>query len=169
MKNIPLIPRPVSWLSAGLLYVFLSLWMTFVASVVPRLLEHWETAPRLVALGFLGVWISPIAFVGIFHHFVDAFLDRAENKGIRGLLPGLGSLWAGVFSWLVIMFTSSVVLLFLLILYPPPPPDQMLTMFAWPFDGRARAGIHTLSWVVIAAQLYDLERAMKERAKRGAL
>lgn len=169
MKNIPLFPRPVSWLSAGLLYVFLGLWMTFVVNVLPRLYEVWETYPRLVALGFLGVWISPVAFVGILHHVIHAFLDRAESKGARGLFPGLGSLWAGVFSWLVIMFTSSVVLLLLLVLYPPPPADQLLTMFAWPFDGRARAGIHTLAWVVIAAQLYDLERAMKERHKRGEL
>ena len=70
MYNIPLFPRPVSWLSAGLLYIFLGLWMTFVAAVVPRLYELFETSPRLAALGYLGVWTSPIAFVGVFHHFL---------------------------------------------------------------------------------------------------
>ena len=174
MKHIPLFPRPVSWLSAVLLYVFLGLWMTFVATVLPRLYELFETAPRLAALGLLGVWTSPIAFVASGHHVIHAFLDRADRAerggrdGVaRGLLPGLGSLWAGVYAWLVIMFASSVVLLVMLILFPPPPPDQLLTMFAWPFDSRARAGLHTVTWVVIAAQLYDLERAIKERAKRG--
>jgi hypothetical protein len=33
MRHIPLFPRPVSWLSAGLLYVFLGLWTAFVAKV----------------------------------------------------------------------------------------------------------------------------------------
>ena len=169
MYNIPLFPRPVSWLSAGLLYVFLGLWMTFVATVVPHIYEHFESSPRLAALGFLAVWTSPIVFVGLLHHVIHAFLDRADRgtKANRGLLPGLGSLWAGAFAWFVIMFTSSVVVLLMLMLYPPPPADQLLTMFAWPFDGRARAGIHTLAWVVVAAQLYDLDRAVRERGKRG--
>ena len=169
MHHVPLFPRPVSWLSAVLLYVFLGLWMTFVATVIPRLYEMFETAPRLAALGFLGVWTSPIVFVGTFHHFVHAVLDRAErgSKPARSLIPGLGSLWAGAFAWFVIMFASSVVILFILILFPPQPAEQMLTMFAWPFDGRAQAGIHTIAWVVVAAQLYDLERAIKDRAKRG--
>lgn len=178
MKNVPLFPRPVSWLSAVLLYVFLGLWMTFIATVLPRLFELFETSPRLAALGYLSLWISPIPFVAVGHHLVHAFLDRADRgtKVAGGLLPGLGSLWAGAFAWFVIMFASSVVLLFLLVLFPPPPADglsalgsltTLLGTFAWPFDDRARAGIHTLAWVVVAAQLYDLERAMKERAKRG--
>lgn len=180
MKKLPLFPRPVSWLSAVLLYVFLGLWMTFVGAVVPRLGELYESSQRLAILGALALWISPIPFVAVLHHFVHAFLDRADRADVtrrfaRGLFPGLESLWAGVFAWLVIMFTSSVCVLFLLVLYPPPPPDSLvaeflhgvLTSFVWPFDGRGRAGIHTVSWVLVAAQLYDLERAMKEHAARG--
>jgi hypothetical protein len=51
-----------------------------------------------------------------------------------------------------------------------PRPVSWLSagsMFAWPFDGRARLGLHTFAWVVVAAQLYDLEQAVKGRAKRG--
>ena len=170
MYQLPMFPRPVSWLSAGLLYVFLGLWMAFVATVAPHLYALFETSPRMAALGFLGVWISPVGFVAIAHHVIHAFLDRADSAGTRtarGILPGLGSLWAGVYAWLVIMFTSSVVLLVMLVLFPPPPADQLLTLFAWPFDGRARVGLHTFAWVVVAAQLYDLEQTVKERARRG--
>jgi hypothetical protein len=170
MKHIPLFPRPVSWLSAGLLYVFLWLWTAFVAMVAPRLYELFHTSPRMAALGFLGVWTSPIAFVALGHQLIHAFLDRADGSGTkpaRGIVPDLASLWAGVYAWLVIMFASSVVLLAMLVLFPPPPSDQLMTMFAWPFDARARAGLHTFTWVLVAAQLYDLERAVKERAKRG--
>jgi hypothetical protein len=173
MKNIPLFPRRFSWLSAVLLYVFLGAWTTFVAMVLPRLYALLEESPRLAFFGFLTLWLSPIAFVAVGHHVVHAFLDRADSgtKVARGALPGLGSLWAGVYAWLVIVLASSGVALFMLVLFPPPPPDQLstqlMTMFAWPFDGRGRAGIHTLTWVVVAAQLYDLERAIKERAKRG--
>lgn len=192
MTRVPLLPRPVSWLSAVLLYVFLGLWMTFVATVLPRLGELYEASQRLAILGGLAVWVSPIPFVAIGHHFVHAFLDRADRSPTpgtpvtpgpsagntrRGLLPGLGSLWAGVFAWLVIMFASSVGVLFMLVLFPPPPPDSLvaellhgiLTSFTWPFDSRARAGIHTVTWVVVAAQLYDLERAMKAHAARGEI
>jgi hypothetical protein len=169
MKNVPLLPRPVSWLSAVLLYVFLAVWMTFLARTLPPLLQLYETSPRLAALGFLGLWISPIPFVAVGHHVVHAFLDRADRGAsvARGVVPGLGSLWAGVFAWLVIVLASSVAVLFLFVLFPPPPPDRLVTMFAWPFDARARAGIHTAAWVLVAAELYDLERAIKDRAKRG--
>ena len=37
MTNIPLFPRPVSWLSAVLLYVFLGLWVAFLGQVAPRI------------------------------------------------------------------------------------------------------------------------------------
>jgi hypothetical protein len=178
MMNIPFFPRPVSWLSAVLIYVFLGLWMTFVAMVAPRLFQLLETSPRLAYLGLLALWTSPIPFVAAGHHVVHAFLDRADSgtKNARGLLPSLGSLWAGVFAWFVIMFASSFCILFLLVLFPPPPEDHalqavqnILTSFAWPFNDRARAGIHTVAWVVMAAQLYDLERAITDRATRGVV
>jgi hypothetical protein len=169
MKNVPLLPRPVSWLSAVLLYLFLAAWMTFLARTLPPLLQLYETSPRLAALGLLALWISPIPFVAVGHHIGHAFLDRADRgAGVaRGVLPGLGSLWAGVLAWLVLALASSVAVFFLLVLFPPPPADSLVTMFAWPFDARARAGLHTAAWVLVAAQLYDLERAIMERAKRG--
>jgi hypothetical protein len=173
MKKIPLFPRPVSWLSAVLLYVFLGLWMTFVGAVLPRLVAIGEESPRLAILGYLALWISPIPFVAIGHHVVHLFLDRADHgatKG-RGLLPDLTSWWAGVFAWLVIAFASSVVAFLLLALNPPERDGmllaaRMLHAFAWPFSG-APAGLHTVAWVLVAAQLYDLEHAVKARAARG--
>lgn len=173
MKSIPLFPRPVSWLSAVLLYLFLGVWTTFVALTARHLYELMEESPRLAFLGFLGLWTSPVAFIAAAHHVIHAFLDRADSGTTvaRGVMPGVGSLWSGIYGWFVIMFASSVVALSMLVLFPPPPPDELsarlMTMFAWPFDGRARAGLHTVGWVVLAAQLYDLERAIKERAKRG--
>lgn len=176
MKKIPLFPRPVSWLSAVLLYVFLSGWLTFVAVVLPRLVEIGDEQPRLAILGYLGVWVSPIPFVAVLHHVVHKFLDRADRGGRkgRGLLPDLTSWWSGVYAWLVIFFASSVVMFLLLALNPPERDGMLLTVqhaasfflaFAWPFAG-APAGLHTVAWILVAAQLYDLEQAVKQRAAR---
>jgi hypothetical protein len=173
MKKIPLVPRPVAWLSAVLLYVFLALWMSFAGAVLPRLVEIGEESPRLAILGYLALWVSPIPFVAVGHHVVHLFLDRADHgkKKGRGILPDLTSWWAGVFAWLVIVFASSVVA-FLLLALNPPERDGMLIAaqtfqaLAWPFSG-APVGLHTLAWVIVAAQLYDLEHAVKARAARG--
>lgn len=180
MKKIPLFPRPVSWLSAVLLYVFLSAWLTFVSVVLPRLVEIGDEQPRLAILGYLGVWVSPIPLVAVLHHVVHTFLDRADRgvKKGRGVLPDLTSWWAGVYAWLVIFFASSVVFFLLLALNPPERDGMLLTLlstvqppslllaFAWPFAG-APAGLHTVAWVIVAAQLYDLEHAVKQRAACG--
>ena len=178
MKKIPLFPRPVAWLSAVLLYVFLSLWMVFVSVVLPRLVEIGDEQPRVAILGYLGVWISPIPFVGVLHHVVHAFLDRADRgtKRARGMLPELTSWWAGTYAWLVIFLASSVVLFLLLALNPPDREGTLLALprarrlvfeaFAWPLGG-APAGLHTVLWVVVAAQLYDLEHAVKQQRATG--
>ena len=177
MKKIPLFPRPISWLSAVLLYVFLGLWMTFVSVVLPRLIEIGDDSPRLAILGYLAVWVSPVPFVAVGHHVVHLFLDRADQGPTkrRSVLPDLTSWWAGLFAWLVIVFASSVVMFLLLALNPPERDGMLLAVqnvpgmfraFAWPFSG-APAGLHTFAWVVVAAQLYDLEHAVKARAARG--
>lgn len=176
MKKIPLFPRPISWLSAVLLYVFLGLWMTFVSAVLPRLIQIGDESPRLAILGYLALWISPVPLVAVGHHVVHLFLDRADGTKTRpGLLPDLTSWWAGMFAWLVIVFASSVVMFLLLALNPPERDGvllaaqnvpRMFLAFAWPFSGGS-AGLHTVAWVVVAAQLYDLEHAVKARAARG--
>ena len=172
MKKIPLFPRPVSWLSAVLLYVFLSGWLTFVSVALPRLVEIGDEQPRLAILGYLGLWVSPIPFVAVLHHVVHMFLDRGDRGAVkkgRGLLPDLTSWWAGLYAWLVIFFASSVVFFLLLALNPPESGGMLLTLqhaFAWPFAG-APAGLHTVAWVIVAAQLYDLEHAVQQRAARG--
>ena len=177
MKKIPLFPRPISWLSAVLLYGFLGLWMTFIAAVLPRLIEIGDDSPRLAILGYLALWVSPVPFVAIGHHLVRLVLDRADhgNSKRRSLLPDLTSWWAGMFAWLVIVFASSVVMFLLLALNPPERDGILLAAqqvprlflaFAWPFAG-APPGVHTAAWVLAAAQLYDLEHAVKARAARA--
>lgn len=46
MTNIPLFPRPASWLSALLLSLFLGVWLTFLGQVAPRISALIETSPR---------------------------------------------------------------------------------------------------------------------------
>jgi hypothetical protein len=173
MKSIPLFPRPVSWLSAVLLYIFLGMWTALALRALPTLIEIGHDSPRLAALGYLALLLAPVPSVGLAHHLVHAVLDRADETAAhkRGLLPGLGSLWAGIYAWSVIALSSAVAIFVLLALFPPPPDQESLrsafSAFAWPFDARARAGVHTVTWVVVAAALYELERAMKHKAKRG--
>ncbi|MBX3192578.1 MAG: hypothetical protein KF819_36675 [Labilithrix sp.] len=170
MSTVPFVPRPASWMSAVFLYLFMGLLGGFVASVLPRLIEIGEESPRLAALGYLALWTSPIPLVAILHHGVHAFLDHADRDTTvaRGLLPGVSSLWAGVYAWLVIFFATTFMIFVWMIVSPPEDSSVMglARAFTWPFGEGVRAGVHTLGWVVVAALLYDLDRAVKARAAR---
>lgn len=168
MKKYPLVPRPTSWLGAIFLYFFLGLYGAVAVTVIPRLLELGEESPRLAALGYLALLVAPIPCVGLVHHLVTLFLDRADSSG-KPILPGLAALWAGVYAWFVIFFTLVVVGLVHFVLFPPEGAMAVLRSFTWPYASGGTLGMHTFLWVGLAAQLYDLERSVRERAKKGEL
>jgi hypothetical protein len=160
------VPPPTAWLSAVFLYILLGILGTAWVSILPWLLELLEKSPRLAGLVMLAMWTSPVWVVAAIHFVshgaLDVFGPKAENAA-------LASVWAGVQAWLVIAFASITASLVAFIVIPPPPADDALRAF---FEGAVnvlsgRAGaatLQTVAWVVIAAQLYNLERAARKNA-----
>ena len=97
------IPSTSAWLSAGLLFVFQRAFWVGVALVAPLLVEIGEKSPRLGALGWLGVFVSPVAFIAIGHGATHGLLDRYDARKHRGFFP---SLWAGCVGWFAMVFAS---------------------------------------------------------------
>ncbi len=161
MKRFPLLPRPVSALSALLLYFFFGLYAAAVIALLPRLVEIGEESPRLAALGYLALWLAPIPGLGLVHHLVTLFLDKASGE--RALVPGLAALWAGVYGWFVMFFAVSVSALVQLVIFPPDSLTALARGFSWPYAAGGTLGVHTFLWVSVATMLYDLERSVRER------
>jgi hypothetical protein len=158
------VPPPTAWLSAVFLYILLSVLGAAWVAIIPWLLELLEKSPRLAGLVMLAMWTSPVWVVAAIHYVahgaLDVFGPKSENAA-------LSSAWAGVQAWLVIAFASITASMIAFIAFPPPPQDgSMLGAFFTSavtiLSGRAGAAtVQTIAWVVIAAQLYNLERAAR--------
>jgi hypothetical protein len=160
------VPPPTAWLSAVFLYILLGILGTAWVSILPWLLELLEKSPRLAGLVMLAMWTSPVWVVGAIHYVshgaLDVFGPKAENAA-------LSSAWAGVQAWLVIAFASITASLVAFIVFPPDPNEESLKAFFAGavniLSGRAGAAtLQTFAWVMIAAQLYNLERAARRNA-----
>jgi hypothetical protein len=160
-------PSSLSWLNAALLYGLLQLWGLASAAVIPALLELFQRSPRLAMVGFLVLVVSPAVAVTLLHHFGHGALDKVDRstKKERDLFPGVASWWAGVLGWFILYATTTVTMFVLLVLFPPEPEQASFLAAAWKYSGGgAIASLHSILWVVIAAQLYDLERRARADA-----
>ncbi len=156
--------HPTALVSAVLLYVLLAVLGAVVASIVPWLLEFGEEHPRLAALIWLGLLLSPVYAVAVGHHVVHAVLDGvdpARRKHARGLFPGVPSWWAGVYGWLVTVMSTLVAAFLMSALFPPRSLFASLASMV-PHD--ASVTVHTAIWIACATLLYQFERVARSNA-----
>lgn len=162
------IPSKYAWLSAFCLYGALLAWSALLAFAIPLLLELMRVSPRLAMLGVLGVLVVPAPVIAFVHHGASGALDLADPSGerTRGLLPGASSWWAGVLSWCLLFATSTAASVVLLVIFPPEPEPDVLGVLSLALSyasGSVRTGVHAVVWIVIAAQIYELERRAKKK------
>jgi hypothetical protein len=161
------IPPPTAWLSAVLLYLLLGVLGQAWVAVVPWLIDLFERSPRLAGVVMLLMWTSPVWVVGAIHFVTHGALDVLGPKDEEA---GVSSLWAGVQAWLVIAFASIVSALIAFIAFPPPPEEGSLRLLLETavnvLSGRAGAAtVQAIAWVLVAAQLYNLERLARRAAR----
>lgn len=159
MANLGTRSRLSPLFSAGLLYVFHGGFGVLATAVVPWLIDLWDRSPRLGALAWLGLVISPVVLIGLGHHAAHTGMDRFDTtKKARELR--LASVRAGLFGWAAMAFSSTASALLLLALFPPPPDEETLVAFVHVVtDARLQAGAHAMLWVGVATLLYRIDQA----------
>jgi len=159
------VPHPTAWATAVALFFFAGGVSLAMALLLPLLLELMRLSPRLAWLGILLVWFAPIPLAAGIHHAVHAVLDLGDiPKNARGAWPGVESLWAGFVAWATILFVTLAASLVMLVLDPPPvDPDVMRTLAAEMTRGFSGV-VRTVVWIVLAAYVYELERAARKSA-----
>jgi hypothetical protein len=155
------IPRPIAWANAVALFVFataLSKALTFVLPILMALMRH---SPRLAWLGMLLVWLSPIAAAAGIHTVVDRVIGLGESRSTsrRGWVGGAASWWAGFVAWAAIVFVTMTTAI-VTVIFDPPPIDSDVAWNLVDAFARGVSGIErSVVWIVLAAYVYELERA----------
>ena len=154
-----------SVLSALLLYVFHLAINVVAALLIPWLIELMEKSPRLGALGWLALLCSPVALVASAHRVAHGVMDHVDRSGqAPETSAGMASLWAGLFAWFAMTFSSLVSALLLFAIFPPPVDEGAFAALVRELqDVRLELGTHAVLWVAVAALLYYVER----RVRRG--
>jgi hypothetical protein len=170
MRRPVFVPSAVALLSAGLSFGLLMATSMAIAMLAPRLGELLQSSPRLAILAFLGLVLSPALVVAIVHHVAHRAMDTVDHTAAnpRSFFPRLESWWAGAHAWLVIGGASVLSRLVMLVVTPPKlEPDTAFGLFS---QEAAQIGtlanvesLYPLVWIVIAAQLFELERRARRR------
>ena len=149
----------VSLAKAVLLYLFAGAFGLFASFVVPYLIELMETSVRLGALGWLALFASPIAFIGLAHRCTHGLMDRFDREKSEASRSA-GSARAGMFGWFAMSFSSLASGLLLLALFPPPPDESSVAaLVRLTTDMRVEMGVHAALWVAVAALLFHADGA----------
>jgi hypothetical protein len=135
--------------------------------IVIQLMRH---SPRLGWIAMLMVWLSPIGAAAAIHDAVERAMGRRAGR-VRPEgwpLRGAASWWAGLFAWVTIIFVT-VTTAFLMLVFDPPPivdPDHL-----WDLAGAVIRGVsgaeRSLTWIILAAYVYELERVAREDGPRA--
>jgi hypothetical protein len=155
-------PHPAAWASAVALFLFAGAVTTALAFVMPILMELMQRSPRLGWMGMLAAWVSPIWGAAAVHRVSHGILSIAD-KGKTSPSGGWESLWAGFVAWVAIIFVTFTTSLVMLVLHPPPVDPDALWNLAGEVMRGASGGLRAGVWIVIAAYVYQLERASQNR------
>jgi len=167
MLLLRFLPRPASWASGLALFAFARVVGIGMALALPILFELMRLSPRLAWIGILGVWLAPVALAAVAHRATSATLDVVDAERARpGPNPAAGSLRAGLFAWLAVIFTSTVATLALLVIDPPPVEPDSLGAFFATAAGAGKTLASALIWIVVASLVYEVDaRAMRGEAR----
>ncbi|HEY1690646.1 MAG TPA: hypothetical protein VGG39_00705 [Polyangiaceae bacterium] len=156
------VPHPASWASAVALAVYAKGVAIAMALLVPLVLSLLPHAPRLAWLGVLLLWVAPIGGAAALHRATRGVLDFADPaKSTSHENPAFASVWAGFVAWGTILFVTTASALAMLVVDPPPVEPESVAAFA-AFALRGPLGlVHTTVWIVMAACVYELERAAR--------
>lgn len=170
MRRPVFVPSAIALISAALAFGLLMGTAMVIATLAPHLAELIQTSPRLAMLAFFGLVVAPAVLVAVAHHIAHRTMDTVDStaRSRRSFLPSVESWWAGAHTWLVIGGASVLSRLVMLVVTPPKlEPDTVFGLLAREASEVGTlanvASLYPVVWIVIAAQLFELERRARAR------
>ena len=158
MKLPRFLPHPGAWASAFALFLYGGAVSIAMGALSPFIAELMQWSPRLGWLAVLGTWVAPIFVAAGAHRAGHTLLDLGD-KDKRASTTA--SLWAGFVAWAAILVVSLTTAFVMLVVDPPPVEPDALATLAASIAPSFHAPIRIAVWIVLAAYVYQLERAAR--------
>ena len=165
MRRPAFVPSTSAWLSALSLFAFERAWFMGAIAIAPYIFELWDTSPRLGALAFLALLVSPIPLIALGYRALSGMLDHYDARAEARRGGASPSLWAGFCGWGTARLAGLVASLVTLAVFPPPPHDDEMLSAAVRLmtHPHLELSVYTGTWIVVSALVYSLAR----RARRS--
>ncbi|MGM3304429.1 hypothetical protein ACSQ6I_00305 [Anabaena sp. WFMT] len=165
-------PYPSSWLKAFVLALFLRI-ISFVFTNTGKFgykIAYFTNSPELLMVFAILAIISPIFVITythhIFHTIISQFFPKIQALEIgnpKGLIPGIVSIWEGLYGWLVIWLSTLISCLVLIIVFPISNLNFPQSFEFYTDLEKIIVAIIICIWIFAGALFYQVDFLFKRR------
>ncbi|TAE56713.1 MAG: hypothetical protein EAZ76_14450 [Nostocales cyanobacterium] len=165
-------PYPSSWLKAIVLALFLRV-IAFVFTHTGEFgfkIANFTNSPDLLIIFAILAIISPIFVITFTHHIVHVIISQffpsiqtPEIRKTKGFIPGIVSIWEGLYGWLVVYLSTLISSLLLIIFLPIPNINFYQPLEFYIEHQETLQVIIGTTWIINAALLYQIDFLFKQR------
>lgn len=165
-------PYPSSWLKAIILLLFLRV-IIFVVETTGKVgysIAYSANSPELFVVVTIVTLLSPIPILALTHHVIHLFIGRLNSQiqapeigNQQGILPGIISLWEGLYGWLVLVVSTLLAMLTCTFLLPFFNLSYLKPIQYYTDSDKNIIALFGLFWVIAGALIYQLEFLFKRR------
>ena len=166
-------PYPISWLSALMLSVLMTIFVNIIRRNSELLLNlaKWSNRPEQFTVWLILLLILPIPAIAFLHHLLlNRFISAIPGEKIskfQGFFPGLISWRESLYSWLVFVLSTLSATLFCTPFLPlfNLTYEKIITDYSL-IDKNIQT-IFAIVWLINAAVIYQIEYLFKCRLVYG--
>ncbi|MFM2062986.1 MAG: hypothetical protein RLZZ507_2656 [Cyanobacteriota bacterium] len=165
-------PYPSSWLKAIILALFLRV-ISFVFTNTGELgfkIANFTNSPELFIIFSILAIISPIFVITfthhIFHIIISQFFPSIQAPEIgkpKGFIPGIVSIWEGLYGWMAIWLSGLISFLILIIFFPILDINFSKSVEFYTDFEEAIIVIFGSIWIINVALFYQIDFLFKRR------
>jgi hypothetical protein len=168
-------PYPTSWLKSIVIAFLLGIIgrIIFLSGNIGYKIASWFNSPGLFIIVSILILISPIFIITFTHHIFHIVIKKLfpkiqsqEMQTVGGFIPGIISIWEGLYGWLVICLSSLIAFSLTILTMPISRGELYDPSFCAgcgsQYDERV-AVVFTIIWITTGALIYQVDFLVKRR------
>ncbi|WP_353930727.1 hypothetical protein WJM97_21060 [Okeanomitos corallinicola TIOX110] len=165
-------PYPNSWLKALFIALFLRV-IAFVFTNTGELgfkIASFTNSPELLIIFSILAVISPIFVITFTHHIFHVIIGKffpsiqaPEIGKTQVFMPGIVSIWEGLYGWMAIVLSTLISFLFIIIFFPISNLNLYQSVEFYTEFQETITVIFGSIWIITVALLYQIDFLFKRR------